>query len=257
MGTDIHPAIEVRRSGTWRYHVPRTPCAWYFATYTADEAKRVNKAVALIGDKKHVKAGDRRYPWDKCKRRLPDCFTQRNYIKFAVLADVRNGYGVAGIVTGDPVEPITSGRGLPADITKRALAQLTGDHSETWLTLAELLDYNLLTPQLNRGVITEAEFIHCLVEKRTPRSWSGDVSGPAIVKVTPKEYADLFGEDLVLAVSPSPRTYDPNNRYHIVYEWYTLLKDEVPDIEEMIEYMLTLVPKGGTPNDVRLVMNYS
>ena len=39
----------------------------------------------------------------------------RHYQLFAVLADVRNGYGFAGIPTGEVVTPIAKRRGLPAD----------------------------------------------------------------------------------------------------------------------------------------------
>ena len=39
----------------------------------------------------------------------------RHYQLFAALAGVRNGFGFAGCVTGEPVEPIAKGRGLPED----------------------------------------------------------------------------------------------------------------------------------------------
>ena len=41
----------------------------------------------------------------------------RHYQLFAVLAGVRNGTGFAGVVTGEPVEPISRPRGYPADFT--------------------------------------------------------------------------------------------------------------------------------------------
>ena len=41
----------------------------------------------------------------------------RNYRAFAVLADVRNGYGFAGFSTGDAVIPISEPRGLPDDMS--------------------------------------------------------------------------------------------------------------------------------------------
>ena len=39
----------------------------------------------------------------------------RNYDTFAVLADVRNGYGFAGCDTGDGFEPISEPKGFPSD----------------------------------------------------------------------------------------------------------------------------------------------
>jgi hypothetical protein len=39
----------------------------------------------------------------------------RHYFLFAWLADVRNGFGFAGIPTHDPIKPISERRGLPDD----------------------------------------------------------------------------------------------------------------------------------------------
>lgn len=47
---------------------------------------------------------------------IPSEYEQsRHYQLFAVLADVRNGYGFAGVQTGEPVKPIAKPRGLPPD----------------------------------------------------------------------------------------------------------------------------------------------
>ena len=48
----------------------------------------------------------------------------RHYQLFAVLAGVRNGYGFAGVPTGEPVTPIAPQRGYPADF---ALVQMEED----------------------------------------------------------------------------------------------------------------------------------
>lgn len=65
----------------------------------------------------------------------------RNYWAFAVLADVRNGIGFAGIKTGSPVTPIAPPRGLPDD--RAEIAGDLGDHSYSWVTLAELRSVDL------------------------------------------------------------------------------------------------------------------
>ena len=47
---------------------------------------------------------------------VPSNYKQdRHYQLFAVLADVRNGYGFAGIQTGEVVTPTSKPRGLPSD----------------------------------------------------------------------------------------------------------------------------------------------
>jgi hypothetical protein len=90
----------------------------------------------------------------------------RNYRAFAVLADVRNGYGFAGSDTGEALKPISEPRGLPADMSPELRLRLDeneneneraapvdidseenafwlGDHSFSHVTLRELLDYDL------------------------------------------------------------------------------------------------------------------
>lgn len=88
----------------------------------------------------------------------------RHYQLFAVLADVRNGFGFAGIHTGKPIEPIAEPRGLPDDFhvddhDEHPLASVDmmapwrraayargepisvwmGDHSFSWLSADEML----------------------------------------------------------------------------------------------------------------------
>ena len=58
-------------------------------------------------------------------------FPYRNYPFFAVLAGVRNSYGL---------KPIDDPRGFPSD--KRQLWGEEYAHSESWVTLDELLSYN-------------------------------------------------------------------------------------------------------------------
>ena len=83
----------------------------------------------------------------------------RNYWSFAVLADVRNGYGFGGFSTGEPITPIDEPRGLPPDLSpelRAALEQrswLLGDHDISWVTLEELLAYDLDTPVTCRGYV--------------------------------------------------------------------------------------------------------
>lgn len=65
----------------------------------------------------------------------------RNYDTFAVYADVRNGVGFAGISTGEGWTPIAQPRGLPPDFEvwrESHHGTWMGDHSYSWLTLAEI-----------------------------------------------------------------------------------------------------------------------
>lgn len=69
----------------------------------------------------------------------------RNYLLFAILAGVRNGFGFAGSYRHEPLNPIAEGRGLPDFITDNPTepecfcGEWLGDHSQTYMTTKEIL----------------------------------------------------------------------------------------------------------------------
>ncbi len=67
----------------------------------------------------------------------------RNYNEFAILANVRNGRGFAGIKTGEGFNPIADPKGLPKDVSddvaSDSRAYGSDGHSHSWLTLKELI----------------------------------------------------------------------------------------------------------------------
>lgn len=71
---------------------------------------------------------------------------ERNYDLFALLANVRNGYGFAGIKRGDPIAPLALPRGVPEDASFAWLAEVdqwdVDMHSHSYFTLAELLQFD-------------------------------------------------------------------------------------------------------------------
>lgn len=119
----------------------------------------------------------------------------RNYRLFAVLAGVRNGFGFAGIKTHEPVDPISEPRGLPVDFgadedehrwddyTERATWM--GDHSHSWLTLAEIKNWpHWDRPLAEIGVVPIGVF-GTWDGRSAPEAWCGGVSGPGVVVGTP------------------------------------------------------------------------
>lgn len=125
---------------------------------------------------------------------------ERNYDTFAMLADVRNGRGFAGVDTGDRLQPIAPPRGLPNDcssaVDKEAESWGGDGHSHSWLTLRELLNlekngyWNKTIEQ--RGVVSIPEFDeewekniierdgqHLLLN-RAPRECWGSINGPGV-----------------------------------------------------------------------------
>ena len=139
---------------------------------------------------------------------VPSNYEQdRHYQLFAVLADVRNGYGFAGIKTGEPVRPIADPRGYPEDfqvdedshviqtldiIDPRRrqwhdvaddMAVWMGDHTHSWLTSTEMLKWFQSAPHVIRtGLLTRQEYQQWNHDG-APSSWCGDSWGPNIVKI--------------------------------------------------------------------------
>ena len=118
--------------------------------------------------------------WKKAKVKVPD---DRNYTAFAILAGVRNSYGVT---------PISAPRGLPEDTATRDTddtdADLDspdhvwlGDHSHSWLLLSELMaiDYNQDVNECGMVTKRQANFIK---QGFPPSSWCSWTTDPESVE---------------------------------------------------------------------------
>lgn len=70
----------------------------------------------------------------------------RNYNLFAILANVRNGFGFAGIETGDGFIPITKPKGIPEDASTEYLKIAEEYHNDgenfSYHTIQDLLDHD-------------------------------------------------------------------------------------------------------------------
>jgi hypothetical protein len=132
---------------------------------------------------------------------------ERDYQLFAVLADVRNGYGFAGIVTGGRVEPIALPRGLPdmfvlttdgehpvdsLELMGRyakyhddgePFSIWMGDHSFSWLYGREMLEWFKGAPTVEHTGIVDRATFEVWDGKSCPREWCGDIEGPNVFKV--------------------------------------------------------------------------
>lgn len=160
MGTDIHIYVEEYKNGSWAEIEPPIEADW----------------------------GRMWSDW-RNNDPTPDP-EQRNYELFARLANVRNGYGFAGIPIFDPVVPLFAERGWPNDtsmekhtydnITDEESGRWLGDHSFTYLTMEEALeaDWDISTKQV--GVVNVENFLKWQ-DTGEPDVSSGDVSGPGIV----------------------------------------------------------------------------
>lgn len=143
---------------------------------------------------------------------VPSNYEQdRHYQLFAVLAGVRNGFGFAGVKTGDPVEPIADRRGLPDDFVMdgdaHPIASLDfmdpgrrkyhgddeplevwmGDHSHSWLTGEEILAWAEKAPTVTKTGYLTREVYANWDGKSAPESYCGDSWGLSIVKINDNE----------------------------------------------------------------------
>lgn len=130
MGTNIHMVAEVRRDGQWRLV---TDTLWK--------------------------------GWDDRPTNQP--YIHRNYDVFAILADVRNGRGFAGSVTGAGFNPISEPKGVPEDADPATVEldewdyfKNLGDHSFSWLTVAEMDAYDW--DQVTTKAFSEREYVKAL-----------------------------------------------------------------------------------------------
>jgi hypothetical protein len=202
MGCDIHVVIEVRESGRWSEISYGTVYA-----FKREEEPGLGEGLLVC----------------------PEPFHSRNYDLFGIIANVRNGSGFAGIVTGNGWPSIAADRGFPPGFNPEAVApdliyqgdgpRWLGDHSFTWVELSELEAFDwdgVKTTQY--GVVSADEYERLLAAQSfRPDSYCGGVSGPGVRVYSPQEYAiaKLTG----LAAHPYVRVAWEDSARDATYDW--------------------------------------
>ena len=176
---------------------------------------------------------------------------------FAWLGDVRNGFGVGGVETHTPIEPLSQSRGWPEGFevygdhgenhptTSECLdewertyqddkrgdtcSKWMGDHSHTWVSAKEVLEAKLPTIK-RQGVISKAAFLEW-DGVSSPETWSGMISGS---KIKVHEVDDIT-----------------NKTTHVMVHWESSVSEE---LEFFVEAMQALVGEHG--EDVRYVFGF-
>lgn len=130
---------------------------------------------------------------------IPSLYEQdRHYQLFAVLAGVRNGYGFAGVPTGEAVTPISEPRGLPIDFpvdddshheAGKLLEIWMGDHSYSWLTGAEMLAWAETAPRIVKTGVLSREAYGDWDKTSPPKMYCGGVSGGGALVVQDNTFA--------------------------------------------------------------------
>lgn len=177
---------------------------------------------------------------------VPDvAFHDRSYNTFAQLADVRNGRGFAGCDTGSGFIPVAAPRGLPEGVSERPEGEpddedyddrpWLGDHSHSWLTLAELLAYDVTRTSTLRGVISIDQY-RAWDGVSQPDDWCGDIFGRA-VRVGTQEDADA-GKDVT----------------HVRVSWVRTYRDAAQAF--WTDFVPRLRLLAAAPKDVRIVFGF-
>lgn len=167
MGCDIHFYVERRENGCW---------------VTADTWE---KDEVFVGELT-VTHEDKFY-------------SGRNYNLFAILANVRNGSGFAGVKTGDGFNYIAEPRGIPDDASslyKSETFRWGGNgHSHSWLTVQELMDFNWTQVSVLQGVVDLRNWARWKLFGR-PEEYSGGVFGRSIRTIDETEFHSIVLEEL-------------------------------------------------------------
>lgn len=214
MGTDIHAIAEVLSEAS-----------------TTSPTRRWKAIAEAIFDDPYYSDARPISEYNQPKTKTP--FGQRNYNVFAALAGVRNGFGFAGVKTGNALVPVAEPKGSPDPVTASAewLALDEGWgadlHGISYLTAAELLAYDWDQPKVSTGVISEVEYLALrtvdpvtkAVTVTPPSSWSGGIFATDVVVMTAEEYEalepDASGAEL------------GGKRIYVQVQWTTPLRETI------------------------------
>lgn len=232
MGCDIHLYVETRQQdGTWKAQ----------GEFVRNE-------------------DDGEEGWMECKTRF---YSDRNYDLFAILADVRNGRGFAGIKTGEGFNPISEPRGVPGDASpeyKQIVEQWDCDgHSHSYHTLRDLLDYDWTQETGKQGWVTLKEWVSWSRWDREqglgPKSYCGGISGQDV------KHLDAEAMDALLVKMRALETKEQVDAFiNETSNTYGLAQWGTPYYRAASHFLSDTVPKllklaGGTAglDDVRIV----
>lgn len=189
-------------------------------------------------------------------------YSGRNYNLFSILADVRNGYGFAGVKTGEGFKPISEPRGVPDDASpeyKAIVEQWDSDgHSHSYHTLRQLLDFDWTQTTTCQGWCSMGDYLPWAArgsKRQCPESYSGGVSGLGIKHLNEEEAAELvrqFKEVFGWHERKAFAEQHPNK--YALAKWQPTYYDAAGDfISDTIPELMKLA--GGTSglDDVRIV----
>jgi hypothetical protein len=240
MGCDIHIYTEVKKEGKWG--AIQVPNGWKkYLEGCLERAKAENNQDDIEYYTKRID--------EEPDKVYEGIYSGRNYDLFAILANVRNGYGFAGCDTGDGFRPISMPKGLPEDISgtvELEAEKWAGDgHSHSYHTLQDLLDYDWKQETKHRGWVDEKTYKN-FKETGNPYPHSGGVSGMNVVCVSNLDM-DALIEGLAVR--------QEDKRYYTKIEWGETYEESAGNfVNETIPALQAIAEEYGVNNnEVRIV----
>lgn len=225
MGCGIHCFAEIKRNGKWG----KVGKIFKNRYYSEDRESKID---------------DDGFEWNPEFTSQP--YNGRNYDLFAILADVRNGYGFAGIDTGEGFIPIAEPKGLPYDVSKEIKDESDSwsvdGHSHSWFTVKELKDYNWDQTTKKKGVISLAEYSDIKRNSIIPNTYSGSIMGSNIETVDTSVADKILNGEIIDSLV--------DKRIFVRYIWETAYREQV---SLFLDDTLPVLESLGDPEDVRIV----
>jgi len=218
MGCDIHMMVEKRIDGEWTEIDPgREPCWWCSDPGTKGTGTK-DSCCWCRG------SGDQRREW----------FDGRNYPLFGILAGVRD-YSV---------DPISEPRGLPDDLSSGT--GLSGaDHSYSWFSLREILDYDWEQAYTYNRVVDPANYV-VWKHQGTPKKSCSRAVGAIMGVVSHAEMEKVIKD-------PSNFEEFPETRYYTEVTWTKTYREVAKYFfEDCINKLVEL----GDPEDIRIIFGF-
>lgn len=209
--------------------------------------------IHMLAEMKSKKSGK----WKKMGRVFKSCYGDgeltdepydgRNYGLFAILADVRNGVGFAGVKTGSGYEPIDSPRGVPEDASNeyRELVEKWGfdGHSHSYFILEELLAYDWFHKKTKRIALVKPEEYKVFKKKGKPESCCAGASGMNVRIISNAEMEKRLKEN----------DFDKGLSYYTQVSWTATYADTAEWFLEKTIPVLQKKSKEPDVDDVRIV----
>lgn len=204
---------------------------------------------------------------------------QRHYQLFAALAGVRNGYGFAGVPTGEWVKPISSPRGLPKDFAYECYEhplpmECLPPSRRRWWEQDKPLEVKSMSPDVME-MLSGTRWDDEAITLHQCAMWMGDHSfswlmgsemmnwyetAPIVIKIgcisrsmyeswdkvsRPHEYwGGAWGKDVVLITEAEVGKLDPSHpKYHwteVRVTWEQSLKDELAYFFREVQVMMSM-----------------